>query len=122
MTSLQEYDLKFRPDTIIKVQGLCKLIAKNHTGEDSEWENEAEVNFIDVCPIFTAPGSWYRDLVYSLQQGYLPEHWRSKQRRELRLNSSPYQIMDGVLFKKKNYDGVLLRCLEREDASKIVYE
>ena len=29
--------------------------------------------------------------------------------------------MDGVLF-KKNYDGVFLRCLEREDASKIVKE
>ena len=27
VTSLQEYDLEFKPTTIIKVQGLCKLIA-----------------------------------------------------------------------------------------------
>ena len=52
---------------------------------------------------------------------YLPEHWNSKQRRELRLKSASYQIIDGVLF-RKNYDGVFLRCLEQEDASKLVKE
>ena len=56
---------------------LCKLIAKGHN-DDSDWENEAELNMIDVFPIFTAPESWYRDLVHYLQQGYLPEHWKSK--------------------------------------------
>ena len=79
------------------------------------------MNLIDVCPIFTTPESWYKYLVYYIQQGYLLEHWKSKQRRELCLKSESYQIMDGVLF-RKNYDGVFLRCLEREDASKIVKE
>ena len=37
------------------------------------------------------------------------------------MKSASYQIMDGVIF-KKNYDGVFLRCLEREDASIIVKE
>ena len=32
-----------------------------------------------------------------------------------------YQIIDGVLF-RKNYDGVFLRCLECEDANKVVAE
>ena len=96
-------------------------MAYNQTDKDLDWEDEVGVNLIDVCPIVIAPESWYKDLVYYLQQGYPPEHWSSKQRRELRSNSSPYQIMDGVLF-KKNYDGVFLRCLEREDASKIVIE
>ena len=39
----------------------------------------------------------------------------------LRLNSASYQIIDGVLF-RKNYDGFLLRCLECEDAAKVVKE
>ena len=51
----------------------------------------------------------------------LPEHWNSKQRRVLRLKSVSYQIIDGILF-KKNYDGVLLRCLEKEDAKKVITE
>ena len=76
---------------------------------------------IDVCPIFTAPESWYRDLIHYLQQGYLSEHWSSKKRRALRLKSDSYQFIEGVLF-RNNYDGVLLRCLEQEDAAKMVKE
>ena len=51
----------------------------------------------------------------------LPEHWNSKQRRALRLKSAAYLIVDGILF-RKNYDGVLLRCLEKEDAKRVITE
>ena len=37
------------------------------------------------------------------------------------MKSTLYQIIDGVLF-RKNYDGVFLRCLEHEDANKVVVE
>ena len=57
VTSLQEYDLEFKPTNIIKGQGLWKLIIEGHNDEDCDWENEAELNMIDVCPIFTAPES-----------------------------------------------------------------
>ena len=60
-------------------------------------------------------------MVHYLQHGYLPKHWNSKQRRALCLKSASYQIIDGVLF-RKNYDGVFLRCLEQEGASKVVKE
>ena len=71
VTALQEYELKFKPAIIIKGQGLCKLMADNKTDKDPDWENEDGVNLIDVCPIFTALESWYRDMVYYLQQVYL---------------------------------------------------
>ena len=96
-------------------------MAESQNNEDDDWENEAELHMIDMCPIFTAPYPWYRDMIHYLQQEYLPEHWNSKQRRALRLKSASYQIIDGVLF-RKNYDGVFLRCLEQEDASKVVKE
>ena len=86
-------------------------MAEGKDNEENNWDNEAELHMVDVCPLFTAPDSWYRDLVHYLQEGYLPEHWNSKQRRALRLKSASYQIIDGVLF-RKNYDGVFLRCLE----------
>ena len=82
--------MEFKPATIIKGQGICRLIDKGHTNEYCDWENEAQLNMIDVCPIFTALEYWYRDLVHYLQPGYLMEYWNSKQRRELSLNSSSY--------------------------------
>ena len=88
--------------------------------QDNE-ENETELHMVDVCPIFTTVESWHRYLVHYLQQGYLLEHQNSKQRKALRLKYAYYQIIDGVLF-RNNYDGVFLRCLEREDAAKVVKE
>ena len=98
---------------------MCKLVVEGQTNDYDDWENEAELHMIDICPIFTAPESWYRDLVYYIQQGYLPEHWSSKQQRELRLKPASYQIINEVLF-RKNYDWVFLRCLEQEYSSKVV--
>ena len=78
VTTLQEYDLEFKPKSIVKGQGLCKLMAKGKDNEENSWDNEAELHMVDVCPLFTAPDSWYRDLVHYLQEGLLPEHWNSK--------------------------------------------
>ena len=49
------------------------------------------------------------------------EHWNTTQRRELCLNSASYYIIDGVLF-RKTCNGFFLRCLECEDATKVVIE
>jgi hypothetical protein len=37
----------------------------------------------------------------------------------LQLKYLQYQLLHGILF-KKNYDGVLLRCLERQDVDKVL--
>ena len=76
---------------------------------------------VDVCPLLIALDSWYQDLVHYLREGYLSEHWSPKKRTKLCLKSALYHIIDGVLF-RKNYDGVFLRCLEHEDAKKVVAE
>ena len=85
VTALQEYDLEFKLATIIKGQGLCKLMDESQNNEYNSWDNEAELHMVDVCPLFTAPDSWYRDLIHYLQEGYFLEHWNRKQRRALRL-------------------------------------
>ena len=63
-------------------------MAEIQDNEYDVWENEAELHMIDMCPVFTVPKSWYKDLIHYLQQGYLPEHWNSKQRIALCLNSA----------------------------------
>jgi len=40
MTALQEYDLEFKPKTIIKGQGLCKLAAESMDYEDNDKRNQ----------------------------------------------------------------------------------
>ena len=50
-----------------------------------------------------------------------PEHLEPKQKRDLRLKYAPYQLINDVLF-RKNYDGVLLCCLEKDDAERVLEE
>ena len=42
-------------------------MAEIQDNEDADWENEAELHMIYMCPIFTTPESWYKDLVHYLQ-------------------------------------------------------
>ena len=96
-------------------------MAEENSNEENNWESEVELHMMDVCPLFTTPDYWYQDLVHYLQEELLPEHWNSKQRRTLHLKSASYQIIDGILF-RNNYDGVLLRCLEKEYAKKVMID
>src|SRR5713226_7892295 len=57
VTALQEYDLEFKPMCIVKRQGLCKLMTEGKNNEENDWENEAELHMMDVCPLLTAPDS-----------------------------------------------------------------
>ena len=57
VTALQEYDLEFKPSSMVKGKGLCKLMDEGNNNEESNWENEAELHMMDVCPLFTAPES-----------------------------------------------------------------
>ena len=59
VTALQEYDLEFKPTSTVKGKGLCKLMAEGKDNEENSWDNEAELHMVDVCPLFTAPDSWY---------------------------------------------------------------
>ena len=79
-------------------------MAEIQNNEDDDWENQSELHMTDMCPIYTAAEYWYRDMIHYLPQGYLSEHWNSKKRRALRVKSTSYQIIDGVLF-RNNYDG-----------------
>ena len=67
VTTLQEYDLEFKPTTFVKGQGLCKLMAESKDNQEYDWKNETKLHMIDVCPIFTTPEYWYRDLIHYLQ-------------------------------------------------------
>jgi len=56
---------------------------------------------------------------YYLTHGSSPNHLDACKKWDLRLKSTQYQLVDGVLF-QHNYDQVLLRCLEKNDAGHIL--
>jgi hypothetical protein len=89
--------------------------------QDFGWENEMALWCGEVS--YTSPGldSWYKDLTYLLYHGTCPENMNPRERRALKLKSTQYRLINSVLF-QINYDGVLLRCLEREDAGKVLKE
>jgi hypothetical protein len=65
--------------------------------------------------------SWYEKLTYLLHHGTFPENLNPRERRSLMLKSAQYRLINSVLF-RFNYDGVILRCLERKDADKVLNE
>jgi len=74
-----------------------------------------------VAYISPRQDSWYKDLSYLLHHEDFPENLNPRGRRALRLKSAQYLLISSVLF-LINYDGVLLRCLEWEDANKVLKE
>jgi len=123
MTSLQEYDLEITPTQIVRGQGLCKLVA------DSIKEHESQINTLTVnqhngkqisCSQVAA-NSWYDDIKFYLTHGSSPRYLDPENIRALRLKYASFQLINDVLF-RKNFDGVLMHCLEKDEAEKVLSE
>jgi hypothetical protein len=84
-----------------------------------------KVNIIEdiqhVCITLDIPGSQYLDLVYYLNHGTAPSLFGLKKKRALRIKSIQYQLINNVLF-RKSYDSILLRCLEKQEVDKVLFE
>ena len=109
---MQEYDIDIKPSKIVRGQGFCRLLAGAHNIPESQDSNQdIQVSQISV----TDSESQYADLIYYLKNGYSPSNLSYKSKRVLRLKAIKYEIIDNVLF-RKNYDSILLRCLEETEA------
>jgi hypothetical protein len=75
MTALQEYDLEFKPTTIVKGQGLCKLATEAMDSEDQKeegWKEEPILYAQQPPYVPTLENSWYNDLKQYLQHDTSP--------------------------------------------------
>ena len=84
-------------------------------------KEEEEGRDNEVLYILTSTDSWYNDIKYYPTHGSSPNHLDSRKKCSLRLKSTQYQLINGVLF-QQNYDKVLHRCLEKDDAEHILIE
>jgi hypothetical protein len=76
-------------------------------------------NAICCAQSFVSP--WYDDIRFCLEHGSVPHHLDPTKRRALRLNSASFHLVNGILF-RQNFDGVLMRCLEKDEAEKVLLE
>ena len=89
--------------------------------EDEEWSNEVDLLQSEVLYMPASTNSWYNDLKYYLTHESSPNYLNARKKQALRLKSTQYQLIYGVLF-RQNYDKVLLRCLEKDDSEHILIE
>jgi hypothetical protein len=121
MVVVQEFDLDIKPSKLVKGQGLCihAAEAQDQISEDSGWENELELWYSEYLHVPPGHESWYGKVIHLLHHETFPENLNPKERRDLRMKSTQYRLINSMLF-LVNYDGVLLRCLEREDVDKVL--
>ena len=109
---------------MVKGQGLCKLVEEAldlQKEEEEGWDNEVDLLKSEVLYIPALTNSWYNDIKYYLTHGRSLNYLDARKKQALRLKSTQYQLIYGVLF-RQNYDKVFLRCLEKDDVEHILTE
>ena len=87
--------------------------------EEPLWINETLICERETSKPILDPESWYYDIHFYLTRGSCPKHMDASRRRALRLKSIQYHPANDTLY-RKNYDGVWLRCLEKDDADHVL--
>jgi len=117
---LQEFDLEITPAQIGRDQGLCKLVVDSEAKqrEDSDMSILEQRDHSLICCTQNLVSPWYDDIRHCLQHGSTPHHLNPTKRRALRLKSASFHLVNGILF-RHNFDGVLMRCLEKDEVEKV---
>jgi ribonuclease HI len=128
---LIEFDVEIKPAKLVKGQGLAKLLAEENcrlldinlmnidaenvpSVEDKEGEKMQVSAHIADC-------EWYSSIVQFLQTLSVPSALTKTQRRAFKLRAVNFCINDNLLF-WKNPIGLLLRCVNQEEATKVMNE
>ena len=114
VTALQEYDVEIKPASIVRGQGFFKILARALLIFEIP---SAEIQMYEVS--LNDFESLYADIIFYLKNGYSPPNLDYSKKRALRLKDKQYHLVNDVLF-RMNYDFVLLRCLEKSKAKKVL--
>jgi hypothetical protein len=127
IAKILEFYLEIKPTKLVKGHGLTKLLAESNCSTmgvnfiHSYLENkQAELTDKDsqVTPAL-ADCSWYKDIIFFLQNLQPPNGMEKNKVRALKLKSIKYFLVDQVLYWKDPL-GEILRCLDPQEAQKIM--
>jgi hypothetical protein len=124
-----EFDLEIKPTRLVKGHGLAKLLVESNC-------KALKVNFINTflenqkAKVFDggpqdnpplAECAWYEDIIYFMRDLRPPDGIGKSKARDLNLKEIRYFLIDQVLYWKDPL-GVLLRCLDPQEAQKIMFD
>jgi hypothetical protein len=124
-----KFDLEVKPTKLVKGQGLARLLAKSNC-------KALGVNFMSTNSInqqYDIPNNnlqinsklakcnWYKELIYFLQNLQCPTGLEKTKVKDLKLKAFMYCIVDQILCWKDPL-GVILRCLDLEEAKQTMTE
>jgi hypothetical protein len=124
-----EFDLEIKPTKLVKGQGLAKLLAESNY-------KASGVSFINACSgnqqaefpnkisqggLSLAECTWYKDILYFLQELKPPDGMGKIKARDLNLKTVRYFLIDQV-FHWRDPLGVFLRCLNPQEAQKVMFD
>jgi len=92
---------------------MANSIEKSESQINTSTENQHK----EISCMQTVPNYWYENIRFYLLHGSGPHNIDPKNRRELRLKSESFQLINDILF-RKNFDSVFLHCLEKEESKK----
>lgn len=116
ITKILEYDVDIRPTKLVRGRGLCEYKVQECEPRDDEAATEETVMLLPV-----PNDSWIDKRKQFMKIEIFPEDLPSTKRRFYRLQNSGFRLIDGTLF-KRNFDGVLLHCVDLSQANKILHE
>ena len=122
IASILEYDIEIIPTKLIKGQGLAKLMTETNCQalDINELDNEQEMATPQISQAFLE-SPWYADISHVLLNLQAPPGLSRTKKRFLKMKASKFCILDNALF-WKNHEGILLNCLVKEEAKKVLQE
>ena len=119
-----EYDIKVRPNKLIKGQGLARLLAESNCqalqiNSFEYWNHQDSRKEKTGVGTYYKHSEWYKDIVHFLQTLQCPEGMDKSNDRALKLKVIKYYFLDNQLYWKDPV-GLLLKCVDRDEAKKIM--
>ncbi|MDF3686162.1 hypothetical protein [Enterobacter hormaechei] len=113
-----EYDVDIQITKLVRGRGLCKEMLSDQDSDEevamviAEQQEERNVN---------GPKSWMDNMKNFLSGNGYPQGLDRAKRRQYRLQSIPYVVIDDILF-RRDFNGTLLRCIEEDQAERMIKE
>lgn len=102
---------------VVRGQGLCKFMTRIEAINTSSADG-----FKIVIPETSLENfEWYKHIIFYLKSGQFSPEMSSKERRTLKMKTNNYVLVFEVWF-RRNFDGILLRCLDHIRAMKVILE
>jgi hypothetical protein len=124
LSKIQEHDLTIVTSNTIKGRDLSLHLAQHDETSEEIDEHDSSLStlfYIDnqILPVFEH--TWYKNLVYYLQNQRCLDNLDTHQRIRLRLESTRYVIIGDLLFRRST-NGMLLCYVNNEEAHKLLQE